>query len=367
MSGAIAIAAAPPAGAGPVWSVSPNPNPAGSSSTELSRVSCPRTNRCVAVGSFTTSSTTKTLVESWNGTDWSIVPSPNPHAAAFATLNGVSCATTTNCFAVGYHSIGSRYATLVEHWDGMRWSVMTSPNPTGSTFAALNDVSCPTVTRCVAVGYQSNNAEAKTLVEHWNGTRWSTGASPNPTGSFSTVLNGVSCPNPNHCVAVGYFLPSPAAQPLVESWNGTSWQIIASPKRTGARFSLLSGVSCPGATNCFAVGFDSNSGYQTLVEHWNGTTWSVMTSPNHPGSYSTVLSGVSCPSTTSCFAVGNYTVSSPTTKTLVEHWNGTSWTIVASPNPTRTYTSGLNDASCANTTHCFAVGTATKTLIERYT
>ena len=70
-------------------------------------------------------------------------------------------------------------------------------------------------------------------------------------------------------------------------------------------------------------------GDKTLVERWNGTSWSIVTSPNPSGATFAVLSGVSCPSTTSCYAVGE----SALDKTLVEHWNGTSWSIVASPNP----------------------------------
>ena len=69
----------------------------------------------------------------------------------------------------------------------------------------------------------------------------------------------------------------------------------------------------------------------TLVEHWNGTSWSIVAAPS--GSSQSQLAQVTCPSATSCYAVGHYFDGSAD-KTLVEHWNGTSWSIVTSPNPT---------------------------------
>ena len=68
-------------------------------------------------------------------------------------------------------------------------------------------------------------------------------------------------------------------------------------------------VSCAGATSCTAVGAkesESTDGLTlsgTLIEQWNGTTWSVIASPN-PAAGLGVLNGVSCISARHCFAVG---------------------------------------------------------------
>jgi hypothetical protein len=203
-------------------------------------------------------------------------------------------------------------------------------------------------------------------VERWDGRSWAIVSSGDPAGSFSTGLNGVACADASHCFAVGSYLPSPAAKTLIESWNGTRWRIVAGPEPPGSSFAVLNGVSCPSNNSCFAVGFYLASDYKTLVEHWDGSGWSIMTSPNRTGSNSTILSGVACPNKTFCFAVGNYTATHPTTKTLVERWTGTSWSIMTSPNPTGSYSASLSRVACLTTTNCFAVGSATKTLIERY-
>ena len=97
----------------------------------------------------------------------------------------------------------------------------------------------------------------------------------------------------------------------MERWNGTSWSIVTSPNPSGTAESVLSSVSCPSTTSCFAVGSNLTTSHtKTLVEHWNGTSWSIVTSPNPSGATDSALSGVSCPTTTSCYAVGDW--STPT-------------------------------------------------------
>ena len=84
--------------------------------------------------------------------------------------------------------------------------------------------------------------------------------------------------------------------PLAEAWDGTTWTIHATPKPTGARLSLLNGVSCSSVTACTAVGSyvtSSNAG-ATLAEVWDGTTWTIRTTPNPAGATDSRLSGVSC-------------------------------------------------------------------------
>ena len=72
------------------------------------------------------------------------------------------------------------------------------------------------------------------------------------------------------------------------------WSVAASPSPFGPSSGHLVGVACPSATSCFAVGTDLNFN-GTLVERWNGTSWSIVTSPTVQGE----LNGVSCASTTS--------------------------------------------------------------------
>jgi len=87
----------------------------------------------------------------------------------------------------------------------------------------------------------------------------------------------------------------------------------------------LTGVSCTSSTYCAAVGWYAPNSYtlgHTLIEAWDGTTWSIEPSPD-PSNAGDILNGVSCTSPTSCMASGSKT----TGRTLIESWDGTSWSV----------------------------------------
>jgi hypothetical protein len=76
----------------------------------------------------------------------------------------------------------------------------------------------------------------------------------------------------------------------------------------------------------------------TLIEHYNGTAWSVVPSPNvGPTSnfQSNLLNGITALSPTDMYAFGAYKAADGSAKepSLLLHWDGTAWTIVPSPDP----------------------------------
>jgi len=203
---------------------------------------------------------------------------------------------------------------------------MNSPNPPGVTAITDNPegVSCANTTSCFAVGNYSTYSTSGTLVEHWNGYTWSNMTTPKPAGSNSPSLVGVSCPSADSCFAVGAYAFPGIEKSLIEDWNGYSWSIMTSPNPAISPETSLMGVSCHGTTSCFAVGEEgSNEGGtpgKTFVEHWNGSAWSIMASPNPGGTPGDVLSAVSCPGTTSCFAVGQGNYAGSAARGLIERY-----------------------------------------------
>jgi len=285
----------------------PSPNPGGVSTAALGGVSCHRTTSCVAVGDAISGTTEQTLVEQWNGTTWSIVPSPDPAGATISQLLAVACPETTSCFAVGQYGPDSSFKPFVEHWNGVSWSIASIPSLAGARTARLSGVSCPSTTSCFAVG-DNGAGEGKSLVEHWDGTRWSIMTSA--SGAKETDLSGVSCPSTTSCNAVGVVATIQDTVPFAEHWNGSHWAIVPSADPSDSRGVELNGVSCPSVASCFAVGSyypgPKFARLKTLIEDWNGVSWSRMSSPNATASStSSYLAGVSCSTTTSCFAVGN--------------------------------------------------------------
>ncbi|TMB92272.1 MAG: hypothetical protein E6J45_03130 [Chloroflexi bacterium] len=340
------------AGATSSWTVQLTPNPVVTKGS-LPAVSCSAASACTAVGGYTNSrSVNATLAARWDGSSWARQAMPN---IAGGQLAGVSCPTGTFCVAVGQSSPS---APLAERWDGSSWTVTPTP---GS--GVLSAVSCPSVSTCIAVGRNPASSSSQVpLAERWNGTNWTLLTASVPSGTQGSLLDGVSCSSAAACTAVGRNLTGTACIPLAERWNGSSWTIQTTPYRAKYDCNLLYGVACPAANACTAVGAACSVGGAeyfcvTLAERWNGTKWTLQYTPEPPGAPSTELDAVSCPSTTTCIAVG--TSASETCgpfcayASLVEHWNGTSWTMQTTPSVGNARLFGV---SCRSSTECTAAG-----------
>jgi hypothetical protein len=262
---------------------------------------------------------------------WSIVTSANKGAGGDG-INTVACHTSSSCEAVGAYFTASHVKrTMAQSWNGTSWATQSTPN-NGAGDNDLIGVACATITSCKAVGYFVNGSSVdRTVAESWNGTTWTLIPSAD-NGSNTNTLQDVSCVSSTNCKAVGYYINASSVQKtLIESWNGSTWSLMTSPN-VGTGTNYLRRVSCFSASSCKAVGdYQSGTITKTLVESWNGSTWSVMSSPNI-GAGNNILYGVSCFAATSCKAVGNYDNASNLEQTLAESWNGSSWTVVSSPN-----------------------------------
>ena len=265
--------------------------------TQLLSISCTSPTSCMAVGFRLAAPGQQTLVEGWNGKHWSLLPSPTIGNGGGGWFQGVSCISSLSCVAVGfqYDSKGLVLKTLAALWNGTSWTVTPSPSP-GSSLNRLTSVSCVSSSSCMAVGYASSYSGNFSLAEVWDGSTWTLVPASEP-GTVNNYLFGVSCPTTSACVAVGSGDNGSTGQSLVESWDGSMWSVTPTPNLSS---SGLSGVSCADPTSCIAVGVNSNG---TLVESWDGATWSVIPSPR-PGTTSN-LTAVSCLPTFGCMAAGN--------------------------------------------------------------
>lgn len=129
------------------------------------------------------------------------------------------------------------------------------------------------------------------------------------------------------------------------------WSVVSSPN-IGTKLNELSSIAAISANDMWAVG---STGHRTLTEHWNGTKWSIVKSPSLR--FSTSLSGVSALSTDDVWAVGysqEHRGNKYKYQTLAEHWNGNSWSIISTPNPTNT--SALTSVSAISSNDIWAVG-----------
>ena len=356
-AGSAAPAGATPAGAassGSPWRVLSSPNPS-SYANQFYAVAAVTASDVWAVGSYddTASGTQETLVEQWNGTSWSIVPSPSPGTFANA-LSALAVVSANDIWAVGY-AYSATYATLTEHWNGTSWSVVASPSPS-SPYSLLFGVAAVSSTDVWAVGYYQDATKVyRTLIEQWNGTSWSVVSSPNP-GATNNYLDGVTAVSATDVWAVGSYEDGTSGGTLVEQWNGTSWSIVPSPSPDADQDELL-GVATVSASAGWAVGHAYRlGGYPTLVEQWNGSQWSVVSSPSPSPSTIAYLDSVAAVSASDIWAVG-YACNCPSAphQTLTEQSNGKKWSVVSSPNPA-TADNFLNGVAALTTGQVWAVG-----------
>src|SRR5262249_1143635 len=185
-------------GNGSKWRIPPTPTPAGAQSTFLSTVACPSSSACTAAGASRNSSGTfQTLAERWNGTRWRIQPTPN-RAGGPNRLIGVDCTASSACTAAGF-SVGRSgiLRTLSERWNGSRWTIQPTPNPAGAAPRQLARVPCTSPSACTATGEAAN----RPLAERWDGAQWR--IQPTPSLRAGGGLASVSCTSAVACAAVG--------------------------------------------------------------------------------------------------------------------------------------------------------------------
>jgi hypothetical protein len=198
---------------GTAWAIVTSLNTGGATQNNyLSGVTCVTASECWAVGYYDAGNSTvgaiyQTLIEHWNGTAWAIVVSPNVNGRVPQNnvLNGVTCVAASECWAVGYYYTGITYQTLLERWDGTSWAMVSSPNTSATQANLLSGVTCVAASNCWAVGDYFNGIALQTLIEHWDGTLWSIVTSPNSSTAQTNVLSGVTCLSASDCWAVGHY------------------------------------------------------------------------------------------------------------------------------------------------------------------
>ena len=176
---------------------------------------------------------------------------------------------------------------------------------------------------------------------------------PAPVTQLGGALLRVSPVSPTDAWAVGN---SNTNLIRLLHWTGTAWTQVSRPRVSGA----LADVTALSSTDAWAVGQRITNTGKTLALHWNGTTWAQVASPN-PGvpSSAVFLADVSATSSSDVWAVGEYSSNGSVVKPLVLHWNGTSWTQVASPHPPGTFGSELLGVDALSPGDAWAVGEIT--------
>ena len=207
------------------------------------------------------------------------------------------------------------------------------------------------------------NEPWQTLAERWTGARWQVVPTPSPGTEYNMLL-GVAVVGPGDAWAVGFSQGRSGERPLIEHWDGRRWVDVPSPSLglTGLTASAsLTAVSASGPADAWAVGWEANGGaaQQPITEHWNGTTWTLVASPRLPmpdprGPVGAVLTAIDDISLTDAWAVGYYTGNNRS-QALIEHWDGQSW-LQSSPPSVEDGVSSLTGVVSSATGRLWATG-----------
>jgi hypothetical protein len=279
----------------------------------------------------------KTLVEHWDGSAWRVVRSPSPSRQA-NFLHGVAASGSDDGWAVGLEQdpVSKLDRVLIEHWDGSAWSVAPTPDTSGN--AALYAVTVVGPNDVWAVGSSEDaDSQPKALLEHWDGSAWTITAAPEVPGSSAEYLFGLAAISPTDIWAVGQYVGSLGFQDLTEHWNGTAWSVAHLPSTSSSGRALFA-VAAASAIDVWAVGNDDRLfALHAQAQHWDGAQWTE--SPGAPGEPTDDrLLSISAVSSRNIWAVGTHTRfskhgGSSIPQYLIEHWGGTGWTNIPLPAP----------------------------------
>jgi hypothetical protein len=254
----LALALAPAAGAActPAWRSLAPPSP-GTYNNFFGGVAALSPDDAWAVGESDDLGPLHTLAAHWNGTGWTVVPTPNPGTGG--VLDGAAAVAPDDVWAVGYFFVDGNFNPLTIHWDGTAWSVVPNPGAPGQYLLAVDAIATDDVWATGPAGAM-----------HWDGTAWT--AFPDGGGSDidGAAANDVWT----------------AAEP-VRRFDGTSFTTPPQPPAVGTLYDVRSGIASPARGDAWiagssvdAVDVDDPDPSRTAVAHFSGGAWTVTPTPN---------------------------------------------------------------------------------------
>lgn len=295
----------------------------------------------------------KTLIQHWNGERWSIVPSPNV-GSSDNRLYGVAALSSNDVWVVGQYGDYNALKTLTMHWDGNAWEVIASPDI--GTTNELRDIVAISANDVWAVGISRQTCgdspcTSQTLILHWDGQRWSIVDSR--IAGESSALSGVAATSANDIWAVGsYTVTDPVDQyrrsrPLLLHWNGKAWTQFDGPAIGG-----LNSVTAISPDDAWAIGgiWSGDPETESLLLHWDGKAWTEALGSRMQMGTGGGLRAITATATDDVWIVGGGP--SP----LIQHWDGKTWRRMATPTRSDPVMGGLFGVAAVGPGEIWAVG-----------
>lgn len=287
---------------------------------------------------------------------WTVIPSPNPAGAGRVVLNSVDVLAPWNAWAVGVStgplagSPNDRDQSLTMHWDGTAWSIVPSPSPgpnPSTTSVELTGVSGLRTNEIWAVGRkQAQDAGgylgSRVFALRWDGLTWRDMNAPGPPNRDGSVYTGASGEQFYGVVALAsdqvwmigrYWSEQPGGMitwpGVAMRWNGSGFDTYELPMVSSVGRQWANAVAASASNDVWVVGEGDGASGLSYIWHWNGSGWTHVPGPA-PGSDHS-LNDVVALGPNDVWAGGWWRDAVWTTHPLLLHWNGSSWTQVSTP------------------------------------
>jgi len=273
----------------------------------------------------------RALIEHWTDGSWAVTPAPPLRSDA--RLFGVSAVSASNVWAVGYTTDATTdlAQTLILHWDGTSWTRQPSPTPAGDNGLLLS-VDALSASDVWAVGQSGNGPGEVPMTLHWDGTGWTQRDVPAPADGTHQVFSTVSGASSSDVWALGSTFGSPSTAVLYH-WEGTAWAPRDLPPVANDELSSIDAVA---ANNLWVSGSLTNNGVtRTLMMHFDGSTWNITGVPNPGGSgFDNGLGAIASSSPSDIWVAGNYQKGSGgVIVPFALHYDGSNWAVANLPGP----------------------------------
>lgn len=267
----------------------------------------------------------QTLIEHWNGMQWDAVASPNI-ANASQTLNAVAGASANDLWAVGTYSQNHSVQPLVLRGDGSAWNIAPAPDLAGDN-AELNDVVAIAANDVWTAGTRWVNSKRTMLLAHWDGAQWA--VMNTPFFAKDASLQTIFVRGANDIWAGGSNLMH---------WDGVTWQIIPGIRN-------VTDVLALAADNVWVA-----TTRKTM--HWNGNAWRDVPVAQYTWGFNS-LGHFAALAPDDIYATGTYQLNQHR-YAIIQHWDGKAWSLA----PLNWYyaESFLQDISAASANELWAVG-----------
>ncbi len=267
---------------------------------------------------------------------------------------------SNDVWAVGYYTEADTFKTLAMHWDGRAWTITPTANPS----LAANQLKKVIAISTNDVWTVGGHGQSYTL--HWNGAAWTQVALPPITNrgvsNVTNYLEDIAAVASNDIWMVGSVDSLEGGTwTLTMHWNGATWTQVPSPNVTGPRGGVypqgLDSVIALAPNDVWAAGFYRvGNVMHPLIQHWNGTQWMIVQTPDGP-SGDGWLHGIAAASPNDIWAVGEYSDgANGDSKALALHWDGAQWSAFVPPNPSPAGTNPLHSIVARGPNDFYAVG-----------